>query len=371
MSTLTFLSSRQGSWAKRKENLTFFKKVTTTLFVINSKSFALSGQLSKCKETRKFLAQNHWSAKVCFHVCTSWKSFKSRASVKQHFSTFQRGTNSSALFPWNFGIVQCYSPMMPVSHACSDASTTSDSRKCEGLCRPIRRQLLSPSGCIWRTKPEKGQTKHTDLCSLSHGSSMCLPPLLIFAYLPQAGQFGTQGKQTLVLKVIQRDLREWFSSRDSPTVSRIHNWIFVLSDGGHLTEEQSSEQLLTNLVCVVEKCVRALSGSCIPNFHRLVGWAEKNQHLKYSKNSRQERRKLDWKFAHPIEQGVFSYHETKCVLSGQNATFKTQEPWPDNVPAKFACCLKRNGMRCLAMVNHWRMLLWCSNTLKSLVTYTS
>lgn len=34
------------------------------------------------------------------------------------------------------------------------------------------------------------------------------------------------------------------------------------------------------------------------------------------------------------------YLETKCVSSGQNATFSTQDAWPLNVPAKLACCLK-------------------------------
>lgn len=32
--------------------------------------------------------------------------------------------------------------------------------------------------------------------------------------------------------------------------------------------------------------------------------------------------------------------ETKCFLSGANATFKTHELWPDNVAAKLKCCLK-------------------------------
>jgi len=35
-----------------------------------------------------------------------------------------------------------------------------------------------------------------------------------------------------------------------------------------------------------------------------------------------------------------AHHETKCTLSGQNATFKTHEPWPDNVPIRLPCTLQ-------------------------------
>jgi len=35
-----------------------------------------------------------------------------------------------------------------------------------------------------------------------------------------------------------------------------------------------------------------------------------------------------------------TYLETKCVLSGQNETPRTHEPWPERVPAKLACCLR-------------------------------
>jgi len=39
-----------------------------------------------------------------------------------------------------------------------------------------------------------------------------------------------------------------------------------------------------------------------------------------------------------------AYLETKCVLSGQKETPRTQEPWPERVPAKLACCLyKKEG----------------------------
>lgn len=37
---------------------------------------------------------------------------------------------------------------------------------------------------------------------------------------------------------------------------------------------------------------------------------------------------------------VYIYQETKCVLSGQKATLRTQDPCPDKVPARLACCLK-------------------------------
>lgn len=33
--------------------------------------------------------------------------------------------------------------------------------------------------------------------------------------------------------------------------------------------------------------------------------------------------------------------ETKCWLSGENATLRTHEAWPDRVPATFACCLQQ------------------------------
>ena len=34
---------------------------------------------------------------------------------------------------------------------------------------------------------------------------------------------------------------------------------------------------------------------------------------------------------------ITKYLDTKCVLSGAKATLKTQEAWPDNVPARLAC----------------------------------
>ena len=37
-----------------------------------------------------------------------------------------------------------------------------------------------------------------------------------------------------------------------------------------------------------------------------------------------------------------THPDTKCWLSGEKATVRTQELWPDSVPAKLACCLKNN-----------------------------
>ena len=39
-----------------------------------------------------------------------------------------------------------------------------------------------------------------------------------------------------------------------------------------------------------------------------------------------------------------TYLETKCVLSGENATLNTQEAWPDSVPVKLACNLKNKTL---------------------------
>lgn len=47
------------------------------------------------------------------------------------------------------------------------------------------------------------------------------------------------------------------------------------------------------------------------------------------------------------------YLETKCVSSGQNATFNTQDPWPLSVPAKFACCLWKEKNRRKQNFNIW------------------
>lgn len=33
------------------------------------------------------------------------------------------------------------------------------------------------------------------------------------------------------------------------------------------------------------------------------------------------------------------YLDAKCELSGENETLNTHDPCPDNVPARFACCL--------------------------------
>ena len=48
-----------------------------------------------------------------------------------------------------------------------------------------------------------------------------------------------------------------------------------------------------------------------------------------------------------------AYQDTKCVLSGENATFNTHEPCPDRVPAKLACWLKKH---------EWNMDTFSSDT---------
>jgi len=51
--------------------------------------------------------------------------------------------------------------------------------------------------------------------------------------------------------------------------------------------------------------------------------------LQYKQEAETERQECRWD----------TYHETKCTLSGQNATLSTHEPWPDSVPIKLPCSL--------------------------------
>ncbi len=122
----------------------------------------------------------------------------------------------------------------------------------------------------------------------------------------------------------------------------------------------------SHLVCVVVEGMHALSVAGVPHLHRLVGGTANRRVI----------RNLDanlvcvcvwgggarlaiWKWfalkrqfehetpCHPhhttrsfsVPQRL-AHQETKCVLSGLKATFKTQEPCPDKVPAKLACCLE-------------------------------
>ena len=58
-----------------------------------------------------------------------------------------------------------------------------------------------------------------------------------------------------------------------------------------------------------------------------------------------------------------THADTKWVLSGQKSTLRTQEPWPDSVPARLACCLKKKEKHTFLWTSgnrvvKWRCLCW-------------